>query len=286
MNRSAGVFGLGLVGTALAGRLLRSGRSVAGFDPDPARCKLLEDAAGQASDPGLVWQQDYVFSCVFDTDQLSDLIAQAPERDGACLISISTCDPMRMSGLGMAAAQKGWRLIEAPISGTSKQLAMGDAVFLVGGDPADAQALSVLLGTIGRSQHYVGPLGNGNRAKLAVNLVLGLNRAALAEGLVFANRVGLAPDAFLELLQDTAAASAVMKTKGPKMVAQDFDAQGRIEQSAKDFGLILTVAAEQRQGLPFARTYAAMMRDCMDNDEAGLDNAAIIKAIARAGGVE
>ncbi len=286
MNRSAGVFGLGLVGTALAGRLLHSGRSVAGFDPDPARCKLLEDAGGQASDPGLVWQQDYVFSCVFDTDQLSDLIAQAPERDGACLISISTCDPMRMPGLGMAAAQKGWRLVEAPISGTSKQLEMGDAVFLVGSDPADAQALSALLAAIGRSQHYVGPLGNGNRAKLAVNLVLGLNRAALAEGLVFANRVGLAPDAFLELLQDTAAASAVMKTKGPKMVAQDFDAQGRIEQSAKDFGLILTVAAEQGQGLPFARTYAAMMRDCMDNDEAGLDNAAIIKAIARAGGVE
>lgn len=285
MTGTVGVFGLGLVGSALAGRLLKSGRAVAGHDPDPARCKLLIDARGQVSGSGLVWQQDHVFSCVFDTDQLAELIAQAPERDGAYLISISTCDPQRMSGLGVAAAQKGWRLVEAPMSGTSKQLAMGDAVFLLGGDPADAQSLSFLLGQIGRSQHYVGPLGNGNRAKLAVNLVLGLNRAALAEGLVFANRVGLDPDDFLELVQDTAAASAVMKTKGPKMVSQDFAPQGRIEQSAKDFGLILTVAADQGQGLPFARTYAAMMRDCMDNDEAGLDNAAIIRAITRAGGI-
>ena len=281
MSQAIGVFGLGLIGTALAGRLLQAGRPVEGHDPDGSRAETLGEMGGRFGRADDIWKNRLVFSCVFDTDQLAALIEQAPSVDTGCLVSISTCDPARMEALGRNAAEKGWRLIEAPISGTSRQLSLGEAVFLVGGAPEDVATVSPVLDGLGRTYHHVGPLGAGNRAKLAVNLILGLNRAALAEGLVFAQRMGLAPQAFLELAQDTAAASAVMKTKGPKMAGRDFDPQGRVEQSAKDFNLILSSAEALTQDLPFARTYAAMMRDCMDNDEAGLDNAAIIQAIER-----
>ena len=187
-----------------------------------------------------------------------------------------------MTALSSQAADKGWRLVEAPISGTSRQLASGDVLFLVGGELEDVARIAPLLERLGRAQHHVGPIGTGNCAKLAINLVLGLNRAAVAEGLVFAERLGIAPEAFLALAGDSAAASAVMKTKGVKMARRDFDPQGRIEQSAKDFNLILASAQALEQDLPFARTYAAMMRDCIENDEAGLDNAAILRAIERA----
>ncbi|RMF34291.1 MAG: NAD(P)-dependent oxidoreductase [Alphaproteobacteria bacterium] len=282
MTDRIGIFGLGLIGIALARRLMRAGRQVIGHDPDPERGALLAGLGGVSAEPDAVWRQELVFSCVFDTDQLAGLIDAAPAGSGGRLVSLSTCDPARMPDLGRAAAARGWRLIEAPISGTSLQLADGEAVFLLGCERAEAEALAPLLQAITRGWHHVGPLGAGNRAKLAVNLVLGLNRAALAEGLVFAERLGLDPAAFLTLLQDTAAASAVMATKGPKMVARDFEPQGRIAQSAKDFGLILQAAAAVGQGLPLARTYAGLMRDCVEHGEIGLDNSAVIRAVLRA----
>jgi 3-hydroxyisobutyrate dehydrogenase-like beta-hydroxyacid dehydrogenase len=139
--------------------------------------------------------------------------------------------------------------------------------------------LQWLWSILGRGHHYVGGIGNGNRAKLAVNLVLGLNRAALAEGLVFAQSIGLDPKAFLPLLQDTAAASAVMPSKGPKMVDRDFAPLGRIAQSAKDFGLIQSMSSATGQHLPFAATYLDMMALCMQNGDGDLDNAAVMLAI-------
>jgi 3-hydroxyisobutyrate dehydrogenase-like beta-hydroxyacid dehydrogenase len=124
-------------------------------------------------------------------------------------------------------------------------------------------------------------VGQGNRAKLAINLVLGLNRAALAEGLVFAKALGLEPAGFLDLLQNSAAQSAVMPSKGKLMVARDFRPLGRIAQSAKDFTLIREQAAKAGQHLPFAETYQAMVDAGVEAGEGDLDNSGILLAIER-----
>jgi 3-hydroxyisobutyrate dehydrogenase-like beta-hydroxyacid dehydrogenase len=116
---------------------------------------------------------------------------------------------------------------------------------------------------------------------LCVKLILGLNRAALAEGLVLARALGLDGARFLALAQGSAAASSVMATKGPRMVAGDFAPEGRVVQSAKDFGLILAAAEGAGVGLPFARLYAEMMGDLVAAGEGDLDNAAIIRALER-----
>ncbi len=113
-------------------------------------------------------------------------------------------------------------------------------------------------------------------------LKFGTGIAALAEGLVFAEQIGLAPAEFLELARGSAAASKVMDIKGPLMVARDFVPQGRVSQSAKDFNLMRDAALACGQRLPFTDLYLTMMQDCIDHGEADLDNAAIIKALARA----
>ena len=97
---------------------------------------------------------------------------------------------------------------------------------------------------------HIGKVGDGGRAKLAVNLILGLNRLALAEGLVFAERLGLDPAAFLKVARASAAASQVMDTKGPKMVAGDFAPEGRVRQTLKDAHLMLDQARKTGQQLP------------------------------------
>jgi len=281
MIERIGIFGLGLIGTAIAERLLASGFSIHGHDPNTARQAHLASVGGVPVAPSEVWKADLIVAAVFDTDQLTNVIKDAPQHADACLISVSTCDPERMMELAEIAALKGIGLIEAPISGTSRDLAKGQVIFLVAGHSDVAKKFDPFFEKLSRAHFYVGAIGNGNRTKLAINLILGLNRAALAEGLVFARAIGLDPVDFLELAKQSAAASAVMAGKGATMVKRDFTPTGRITQSAKDFSLILEAAMNVSQNLPFARTYEAMMQDCLNNDEGDFDNAAILLAIER-----
>lgn len=251
-----------------------------GFDPSAERCAELTALGGNTGTANEVWASDAVFSCVFDTDQLEGLIATAPDVS-TLLISMSTCDPDRMQGLADAAKAKGITLIEAPISGTSKALAAGDVLLLVAGDETAIQRLDPVFNAVSRQYLHVGGTGNGNRAKLAINLVLGLHRAALAEGMVFAEALGLDPADFLAMAKASAAYSAVMDSKGQLLVDRDFAPQGRIVQSAKDFNLIRDSAAAAGQGLPFTETYLTMMRDALAQGEGDLDNTAILLPIAR-----
>jgi len=283
MSQSIGIFGLGLIGRALATRLIAGGYSVSGFDPGAEACEMFSDLGGQVLMPDAVWAAGTVLSAVFDTHQLAAVIDAAPDGTQATIVSTSTCDPDLMSDVATEAAAKGITLVEAPLSGTSKDLANGNAVFLLGGDQAVCDGLAPLFETLGRAHYYQGDVGQGNRAKLAINLVLGLNRAALAEGLVFAQALGLEPNGFLTLLQDSAAKSAVMPSKGPLMIARDFRPLGRISQSAKDFILIREQAAKVGKHLPFAETYQSMVNAGIEVGEGDLDNSGILLAIERAG---
>ena len=282
MTETVGLFGLGLIGRALTTRLLAAGFAVQGYDPGAEACAAFAELGGVVVTPEDVWANGVVLSAVFDTAQLASVIDAAPDGASGTIISTSTCDPDEMPGIAEKAAVKGITLIEAPLSGTSKDLANGNAVFLLGGDEASCDELAPLFDKLGRAHYYQGDVGQGNRAKLAINLVLGLNRAALAEGLVFAEALGLETSGFLELLQDSAAKSAVMSSKGPLMVARDFRPLGRIAQSAKDFNLIRDQAAKAGQHLPFAQTYQSMVDAGVEAGEGDLDNSGILLAIERA----
>ncbi len=280
MQKNMGIFGLGLIGSAIATRLITKGFTVSGYDPDQARRDQLTTLGGTAQTAERIWDTGCVFSCVFDTDQLETLITDAPQTT-ATLISVSTCDPDRMAHLSTLAAQKGITLIEAPISGTSKSLAEGDVLLMIAGDKDVATTLAPVFDAISRAHIHVGAHGNGNRAKLAINLVLGLNRAAIAEGMVFAEKLGITPHDFLSLAKASAAHSSAMDSKGVLMADRNFAPLGRIAQSQKDFKLIAQKAGDAGQLLPFTQTYLAMMQDALDHGEGDLDNSAVILPIAR-----
>jgi 3-hydroxyisobutyrate dehydrogenase-like beta-hydroxyacid dehydrogenase len=200
------------------------------------------------------------------------------------VICVSTCDPDRVAALAKRVGPSNAQLLEVPISGTSLQVAEGKGVGLVGGDRAAMERAAEVLDAICPRRYYLGDAGNGSRAKLAVNLILGLNRAALAEGLVFAERLGLDRSAFLDVARGSAAYSQVMEIKGPLMVRKAYrQPQSRVDQSLKDFRLMLEQAHALHQELPFANLYAQMLEDCIQHGEGEWDNAAIAEAIARRG---
>ena len=288
----AGVIGAGLMGTACTRRLLAAGFEVLAHDVVGAKL----DAIAQLGARPVATLVEMARECqalvvsVFNTDQVEqvvegpDGILHAAVRAGQerIVICVSTCDPDRIASLVERVEPHGVGFLEVPISGTSRQVADGQGVGLVGGSKHVMEQSSAVLDAICPQRHYLGAAGNGSRAKLAVNLILGLNRAALAEGLVFAERLGLDRTAFLEVARGSAAYSQVMDVKGALMARREYrKPQSRVDQSLKDFRLMLAQAQARGQDLPFASLYAWMLEDCMKHNEADWDNAAIAEAIAR-----
>ena len=285
-GKTVGVIGLGLVGEALARRLIEAGFAVVGFDVDAARAERLQSYGGSpaGSIAEVAQRAARVLIAVFDTPQVAVVVEGTGgliASGGRLALVHSTCDPDQLAALAARAAGRGFSLLEVPLSGSSAQIRKGDGVGLLGGS-ADALArVTDVLDVICPRRFALGAVGNGSRAKLAVNLVLGLNRAALAEGLVFAERVGLDPRAFLEVLKGSAAYSQVMETKGPKMVARDFVSEGKVAQHLKDVHLMFEQAAAHRQALPLAAVHAALLEGCIERGEADLDNSIVIEEIRR-----
>jgi len=284
---SVGLIGLGLVGSALARRLVAGGFDVIGYDlRDEARDALRASGVRTAASPREIGGAcATVVLAVFDTRGVIDategpqgLIAGGAVRR---LVDCSTGDPEALEALAKRLEAQGVDLVEAPLSGSSSQIAAGDATMLIGGDEDAVRASDAVLAALSSRRIRVGGAGMGARAKLATNLVLGLNRAALAEGMVLAESIGIAPAQFLELVLATPARSDAALAKGAMMVAGDFAPQSRIRQHLKDVDLMLDSSRATGQRLPLSETHAALMRAAVAAGDGDLDNAAILRQFRR-----
>lgn len=288
-QREIGLVGLGLVGRALAQRLSEAGFTPVGFD----RAEAARDAfaaSGQTLAPSL---RDLGARCACSVLAVYDTagVLEVTEGTGGlleggalrALIDCSTGDPDALQALAGRLQARGVDFIEAPLSGSSQQIACDEATMLLGADTAALQRHQTVLQALATQRIVVGGAGMGARAKLATNLVLGLNRAALAEGLVFAERLGIAPAAFLSLVLATPARSDAALNKGALMVSGEFDApQSRIHQHLKDVTLMIEQAGAAGQRLPLSEVHATLMRAAVAAGDGDLDNAAIIRQLRRA----
>lgn len=284
---AVGIVGLGLVGTALAQRLMAAGFQVTGFDLREEARAALTAQGGRAA--GTLAEVANAASCmvlaVFNTDDVLKVV----EGPGGLLsvfgvrsiIDCSTGTPHELEALAARLAARGINFIEAPLSGSSQQIAAGEATLLLGGEAGALQACESVLAAISDQRIHVGGAGMGAKAKLATNLVLGLNRAVLAEGMVFAENMGIPPEQFLALVLASPATSGAAEAKGRMMVDGDFTPQSRIHQHLKDVRLMIDSAAAQGQKLPLSEAHAALMRAAIAAGDGELDNAAIIRELRR-----
>ncbi len=284
------IVGLGLMGEVYAKRLLDKKIPVTGYDIDAARRSRLALIGGKPADSiaALAKAARCIIIAVFNTEQVEDvvenhLLPALGEGSNKIVLCMSTVDPDRVAALAGRVIPRGIRYLDVPVSGTSDQVRRGDGVALIGGDMAIVDDVAEVLDSLFVRRFHVGKVGNGGRAKLAVNLILGLNRLALAEGLVFAERLGLDPAAFLEVARGSASYSQVMETKGPKMVRGDFSPEGRVKQTLKDAHLMLDQAAAVGQKLSTLEVHVDVLEACVRAGEADLDNSAIIQEVRRRG---
>lgn len=280
-NKTVGMIGLGLMGTALTERLLEAGYSVWVHNRTRQKAEpLLARGARWADNP--LKTCDRVLISLYTTDTVEEMLEQLADglRPGQILIDTTTGAPEQTARLGARLAARGVQYLDAPISGSSEQTRRGEVTTIVGGDRATCAACRDLFDCFSRQTIYAGPCGSGARMKLVSNLVLGLNRAALAEGLVFAQSLDLDAEATLQVLINTMAYSRIMDTKGRKMIEGDFRTQARLSQHLKDICLILAAAAAAGQTLPLSETHRRLLEAAEAAGFGDADNSAIIRAFA------
>jgi 3-hydroxyisobutyrate dehydrogenase-like beta-hydroxyacid dehydrogenase len=282
-SKRIGVIGLGLMGAAITERLLADGYEVEVYNRTREKAEPLIQR-------GAVWSDNPLQSCdraiiSLYTTSVVERVLEGMDgwlRPGKILIDTTTGDPQRMPALGSNLARRGVAYLEAPISGSSEQTRRHMATALAAGPAETFAACKDLLACIAAKTFYVGQWGDGVRMKLVTNLVLGLNRAALAEGLVFARAAGLSPNRALEVLLNSPAYSKTMEAKGPKMVTGEFEPQAKLSQHIKDVRLILDEASRSGKYLPLSHVHLALLDQAESDGLGQLDNSAIIKPIDEA----
>ncbi len=276
-----GLVGVGLLGQALASRFVAAGLSVIGWDVRPeARRAVVElgGAAAESAADALGCRR--VVLCLPDDGVVAGVLEESGEALplGATVIDTTTGDPLRQANTGSLLAERGIAYLDATVGGSSRHVREGIAVVMAGGNAEAFDACRDLFASFSSQAIHVGECGSGSKMKLVVNLVLGLNRAALAEGLALARGFDLEPGLALQCLQAGPAWSRAMDDKGEKMIEGRFEPQARLSQHLKDVKLILEAGQESGVRLPLSRLHRQVLEAVEAAGFGEDDNSAVIRA--------
>ncbi len=280
-----GLIGVGLLGAALAERLIAAGHQVLGFDIDANQMQRLCELGGEAADGvrSVAENCRRILLCLPNADIVRSVVDELQHAltSESLIVDTTTGDPQQTIEVAKQLNHQGVGYVDATVLGSSAQAREGQVIVMAGGDEQDLARCSDLLESFAARVFYVGPSGSGAKMKLVVNLVLGLNRAALAEGLSLAKSAGIDLATALEILRSGAAYSAVMDTKGHKMIERDFAPQARLAQHLKDVDLILDMARQLDLPLPLSAVHRKLLERAVARGFAESDNSAIIAAFDR-----
>jgi 3-hydroxyisobutyrate dehydrogenase len=268
-----GWIGLGAMGAPMAACAAQAGHEVIAFDADPARTQVA--AAGEAA-TGV----DLLVLMVATPEQLDSVLEEVEGdiADPTTVVIMATVGPAPVRAW---AERLACDVVDAPVSGGVARAREGDLLIMVGGAEAAVERARPLLDALARSAPHVGPEpGDGQKVKLVNQLLCGVHIAAAAEGLAFAEALGLDARACWEVLRDGAAASFMLDDRGARMVDGAFDeVKSALDIFVKDMGLVTEAARERDYAAPLAaaaeKLYAAGHRAGLGR----LDDSALIKLL-------
>ena len=252
--------GLGAMGSRMAANVLKAGHDVTVWNRSPDACRPLADlgAAVAGTPRAAVARADFAISMVRD-DVASSRVwldantgALAGLGTGAVGIDCSTLTTAATRALADRFAAAGCGFLDAPVAGSRPQADAAQLIFLVGGSAEVLSAARPILMTVGCSVHHAGPAGSGTTLKLAVNALLGVQVAALAEIVGFFDRTGLDGRTAIEILAATPVCSPAAKAAAASMQSGVFPPMFPADLMAKDFGALLATAAAVAASMPVA----------------------------------
>lgn len=279
-----GFIGVGLMGHSMAQHLLSAGYPVTVHDMDPARVEaMVKEGAKKAASPDEIGPRvDVIMLSLPGSSIVNEVVRDSLRlletgRKGLIVIDATTADPGMSEELAAQLRRKGIEMLDATVSGTSEMCAVKDVIFMVGGRKEIFHRCEPIFAAMGKEAIYMGDNGAGAVTKLVVNLVLGLNRMALAEGLTLARKAGLDQLQALEVLKKSAAFSKIMDQKGYRMVNRQFlPAAGKLAFYYKDVKLMLALGARLDCPLPLISLHAQALASEVSKGRSEWDSADII----------
>eukprot|EP00930_Biecheleria_cincta_P069706 TRINITY_DN57414_c0_g1_i1.p1 TRINITY_DN57414_c0_g1~~TRINITY_DN57414_c0_g1_i1.p1 ORF type:complete len:291 (-),score=66.00 TRINITY_DN57414_c0_g1_i1:41-913(-) len=254
-----GYLGMGIMGSAMAGRLIDAGFDVTVWNRNTDKCKPLElKGAKVATTPKAVIEScDITFACTSDPNSARDVVfgldgVLAGISDGKKYVDISTVDETTATEISKAITVKGGIFLEAPVSGSKGPALQGQLVFLAAGDKSLCDEAEQCFKVMGKRTFYLGEVGNGAKMKLVVNMIMGINIVALSEGLAVGTEAGLEGKDILDVLSEGALNCPMYGLKGPKMLKGDYDPAFPLKHQQKDVRLAVGLGDQLGVPLPVA----------------------------------
>jgi 3-hydroxyisobutyrate dehydrogenase-like beta-hydroxyacid dehydrogenase len=285
---TVGFVGLGAMGSRIAARLLAADNQVIGTNRTVSKAQPLIDS-------GMVWMgtprevaaaADIAFSMVTDDDAL-EAINEGPDgilaglAPGKVYVDMSTVSPTASRALSAQAAQRGAQMLDAPVSGSIPQAEAGTLAIMVGGETAAFDAIEPLLHQLGQSVTHVGPSGQGLLMKLAINISLAVQTLAFSEGLLLAERGGVAPEVAAQVMASSPIGSPMLKARIPLLLHLPEHAWFDIELMHKDIRLARQAGDELDARLPSTAAADAILGEATELGYGHRDLAALHEVLAQ-----
>ena len=289
-----GFIGLGIMGAPMALHLVNAGHEVAYYAPRKVHAGVAESTATRRATPAdVVRHADIVFTIVPDTPDvesvlfgedgiatgLADGSVMADGSSRKIIVDMSSISPIATKAFAQKINALGADYIDAPVSGGEVGAKAASLTIMCGGPEAVFATVLPLLQLMGKNITLVGGNGDGQTTKVANQIIVALNIAAVSEALLFASKAGADPAKVRQALMGGFASSRILEVHGERMVKRTFDPGFRIRLHQKDLGLALQGARELGVALPQTAGAAQLMQVCAANGMAELDHSALVKAL-------
>jgi len=283
--------GLGIMGSPMSENLIKAGYDVTGYTLEQDKVDRLAAAGGTgaSSIAEAVRDADVVITMVPASPQV-EAIAYGPDgilenaKRGALLIDMSSITPQTSVDLAKNAAEKGIRVLDAPVSGGEAGAIEAVLSIMVGGEQADFDAAKPLLEALGKTIVLCGPHGSGQTVKAANQLIVAVNIQACAEAVVFLEKSGVDLAAALDVLNGGLAGSTVLTRKKDNFLNRDFAPGFRIDLHHKDMGIVTDAARNVGAALPVGGVVAQLVASLRAQGDGGLDHSALLRSVERLSG--
>jgi 2-hydroxy-3-oxopropionate reductase len=280
-----GFIGLGIMGTPMAGHLIKAGHEVFLFSIPSIPASLVE-AGGKACASGkeVAQKADVIITMVPDTPHVAAAlfdpngVAEGLRR-GKTVVDMSSISPVETKKFAERIKALGCEYIDAPVSGGEVGAKAASLTIMCGGSPTAFDRVKPLFELMGKNITLVGGNGDGQTCKVANQIIVALNIEAVGEALLFASKMGADPAKVRQALMGGFAASRILEVHGDRMVKRTFDPGFRIELHQKDLNLALSSARAIGVSLPNTATAQELFNACAARGGSAWDHSGMVRAL-------
>mgnify|MGYP000850649782 FL=1 len=278
-----GFIGIGIMGRPMAKNLIKAGYALTVYDKfAPTDDLVALGAVAAKSNKDVAAQSDIIITMLPNSPHVKEAVmgengVLEGARPGAILVDMSSIAPSASQEICAAAKAKGVTMLDAPVSGGEPKAIDGTLAVMVGGDKKTFETVKPILEKMGSSVVLVGDIGAGNVTKLANQIIVALNIAAVSEALVLATKAGVKPEAVFDAIKGGLAGSTVMNAKVPMILDGNFKPGFRIELHIKDLQNALDTAHNLNVAVPLTANVMETLQALKVDDMGANDHSAIVR---------